>query len=302
MDVALASLGEFWFRTNAIFVSEVDDNACREWQRSGRCPKGSKCAASHTHKPEWSPRYVAHQLPTSSTPTASPPSSPASRRSSSSSLHSPEVCPSCESSPMPKQLCRHWQNGGNCPFGDRCHFLHPQTSVSPGDEPSKQLHKSDPAPTVLLSHSEKAAYSPPVPTSPPQAFFTPQQPDHSLLPVPPHQHHELCTSPDTILQYPQIPAGQQMSVAMQQQFFLAEQYRQMVPPNHSNYQPCQPYWEPQQNLEYQPAYHATAPQHPGCTWHEEPAWGPARHGFTCAGQHNSQYTAQFPSLPTVQPN
>merc|ERR1711998_769363 len=65
----LKTLGEFFFYKQAVILREVDLNACREWQRCGRCTNKA-CAHKATHNMEHSPRYVEHQ--TSSQPSASP--------------------------------------------------------------------------------------------------------------------------------------------------------------------------------------------------------------------------------------
>jgi len=61
LPMPLSMLGEFFFIKNAIFLLEVDHDACREWQKTGRCKKGGSCPKSSTHDVIHSPRYVAHQ-------------------------------------------------------------------------------------------------------------------------------------------------------------------------------------------------------------------------------------------------
>merc|ERR1711871_205757 len=72
----ISNLGEFFFRSNAIYVREINPNACREWQRTGRCKMGSKCPHCGTHEMKFSPRYIAHAFASGQSPTVSPAVSP----------------------------------------------------------------------------------------------------------------------------------------------------------------------------------------------------------------------------------
>jgi len=97
----LSALGEFFFRKNAVHMRILCAVACREWQRSGRCPKGSRCPSASTHNMHHSPRYVAHShQPCSCLPASPPPSE--------SLLSTP--------------VCRHWAKAGHCNFGQGCHY------------------------------------------------------------------------------------------------------------------------------------------------------------------------------------
>merc|ERR1711959_198108 len=55
MDEKLETLGEFWFRKNSILVLPVDKDACREWQRTGRCSLAGKCPHKASHDMDHSP-------------------------------------------------------------------------------------------------------------------------------------------------------------------------------------------------------------------------------------------------------
>jgi len=132
----LSRLGEFFFFKNAIHLLEVDHNACREWQKTGRCKKGSSCLKNSTHDISHSPRYVAYRQAPSSTsssaassagsspqqsPQITPPNSPPQRSTvqvdTASGLEAQE-CGECSHS----VVCRNWQAEGCCRFGSRCHF------------------------------------------------------------------------------------------------------------------------------------------------------------------------------------
>merc|ERR1711998_212418 len=124
----LANLGEFWFHKNAIYLLEVDQNACREWQRTGRCCHGHKCHWKLSHDMHHSPRYVAHNhdanSPSSavhSSPQTSPPTSPEINPRASS----PETSPCVN-----HMVCRNWANTGTCRFGSQCHYAHSHTPDS----------------------------------------------------------------------------------------------------------------------------------------------------------------------------
>jgi len=121
---SLSLLGEFWFISNAIHLRFVDHEACREWQKTGRCARGRLCPHAASHTMQHSPRYVAHQEPKVCPPASSPPSS-----AEHSPHESPRVSPP-SSPPHPEQdmhtpeglvVCRHWRKG-SCKFGDRCHW------------------------------------------------------------------------------------------------------------------------------------------------------------------------------------
>lgn len=75
----LESLGEFYFRKHSVILREVSLDACREWQRTGRCTNKA-CQRKATHNMEHSPRYVEHQPSSQSSQSSSaastPPSSP----------------------------------------------------------------------------------------------------------------------------------------------------------------------------------------------------------------------------------
>merc|ERR1711988_925961 len=126
---SVAALGENFFRSNAIYVRPIDTHACIEWQRTGRCSHGGSCPLCASHKPERSPRYIAHHAeisPSTSTST-SPATSPApSPRPNEPSRMTPE--PASTQPPRKQQtICRHWANSGSCRFGDRCFFAHTHT-------------------------------------------------------------------------------------------------------------------------------------------------------------------------------
>lgn len=75
---SLSALGEYFFNSHYIHIRELEDTACREWQRCGRCNLGQKCPLKGTHDMMRSPRYVAHQPSTTcadSSPTVDPPDS-----------------------------------------------------------------------------------------------------------------------------------------------------------------------------------------------------------------------------------
>lgn len=116
-DEGLDALAEAHVRK--LFLCPLDESACREWQRSGRCnDKGCRFAGSHTM--ENSPRYVQHLHSASSssesTPQASPEPSPApSPRLSSTGLITPIP-------KLKKGVCRNWAAHGECRYGEQCHF------------------------------------------------------------------------------------------------------------------------------------------------------------------------------------
>merc|ERR1711907_887249 len=56
----LKNLGEFYFKKSCIILREVNEQACREWQRSGRCTN-KNCSRKASHTMMNSPRYVQHQ-------------------------------------------------------------------------------------------------------------------------------------------------------------------------------------------------------------------------------------------------
>jgi len=146
--VVLRSLGEYYFRSNAMFLRALNDAACREWQSFGKCRQGSKCPLHKTHTMEFSPRYVAH-----TSPQASPREEGASATQSSpaqSSQFSPPSPPrSPPAGPVDEALvCRNWIKDGSCRFGDRCHFAGSHsaanlpTSMVLLPEPSQQVECS----------------------------------------------------------------------------------------------------------------------------------------------------------------
>merc|ERR1711959_141247 len=126
----LSLLGEFWFISNAVHLVELDKDACREWQKTGRCRHGQRCPKVASHDMHHSPRYVAHQSLESSphesprgvskeeSPCASPPSS-----SVTGSTPAPSAFNSNQNvlTPEGETVCRYWLQG-NCRFGERCHF------------------------------------------------------------------------------------------------------------------------------------------------------------------------------------
>ena len=69
----LSALGEYFFRKQCLTLIALDESACREWQRIGRCRLGCKCPLQKTHAVGLSPRYVAHQLNADSPPATPPP-------------------------------------------------------------------------------------------------------------------------------------------------------------------------------------------------------------------------------------
>eukprot|EP00656_Telonema_subtile_P031786 TRINITY_DN347_c0_g1_i2.p1 TRINITY_DN347_c0_g1~~TRINITY_DN347_c0_g1_i2.p1 ORF type:complete len:178 (+),score=27.38 TRINITY_DN347_c0_g1_i2:509-1042(+) len=75
--------------------------------RVGRCGKGSKCCASHSHTMKLSPRYVEHR---------------AAAMSEESPVNSPP--PSPPSEPVEAVTCRNWAASGSCQYGDQCFYAH----------------------------------------------------------------------------------------------------------------------------------------------------------------------------------
>jgi len=124
---SLMSLGEFYFVKNVVCLLPLDVEACREWQRVGRCSKGCKCEKSATHVVGLSPRYVAYQLEE-----ASPPSSP------------PQICSLADASPQQSSQspCGHeWMAYEGGYFQDQGHVASSHiSSPSPQwtQEPSPQ--------------------------------------------------------------------------------------------------------------------------------------------------------------------
>merc|ERR1711988_1988102 len=103
-DALLENLGEFWFRTNSIYLRAVDQNACREWQGTGRCKLGQNCPLKGTHDHTNSPRYIAYQV---RTPGSSVGSSPQSSPRDGFTLGSPNE--SCSAAQQPFSPARQPQ-------------------------------------------------------------------------------------------------------------------------------------------------------------------------------------------------
>merc|ERR1711998_665925 len=135
----VGALGEFFFRSNAIYVRPIKADVCREWQRTGRCPHGGSCnlvvngkALGNTHKPEFSPRYIAHHAVVS--PSTSPSTSPAlspglvSLDSSNSSTPEPMSTQPQHNAQMP--ICTNWATHGCCPYYNQCFFAATHTVVN----------------------------------------------------------------------------------------------------------------------------------------------------------------------------
>merc|ERR1711977_242097 len=95
-ETLLTGLGEFYFHSKCITLKELDVDACREWQRSGRCTSGSKCPHKHTHTIDLSPRYVGHaNSPQSTSPVSSPPGTP------------PKIASPRQQQPSTTKVCRN---------------------------------------------------------------------------------------------------------------------------------------------------------------------------------------------------
>merc|ERR1711904_257868 len=84
------------FRKHSVILKEVSLQACREWQRTGRCTNKA-CPHKATHTMAHSPRYVEHQASCTSSQSSSQSSSAASPPSSSPALPSspPPICSPC---------------------------------------------------------------------------------------------------------------------------------------------------------------------------------------------------------------
>jgi len=115
-------LGEFYFRSKHITLKELDTDACREWQRCGRCKAGSGCTKSFSHTSEWSPRYVAYEHLDESGSSASPADSPAATPPQTPPPHTPPQSHSIVNGEAQQRVCRNWANEGSCRFGAQCHF------------------------------------------------------------------------------------------------------------------------------------------------------------------------------------
>lgn len=134
MGEALSSLGEFWFMSNAIILREVDESACREWQRVGRCNQGRNCDKCSTHVMAHSPRYVAYNNTPDTTPVC--PVVPPTKIVSAPPQHEPTKKPTTPPAWQAKReqqkrqaprLCRNWTQHGSCHFDQRCHFKESHT-------------------------------------------------------------------------------------------------------------------------------------------------------------------------------
>jgi len=152
----LQSLGEFYFPKNAVIVKELDHNACREWQKNGKCDHGNKCKHAHTHDMEHSPRYVAYENspPPSPLPTSASGSPPSSAETSPhpSPRVSFEAEPSARPPPMTTIICRNWSTTGECWREAGCHYA---ASHTPNNLPSTQL--------LSTPVQEPSGETPPVP-------------------------------------------------------------------------------------------------------------------------------------------
>merc|ERR1711998_468007 len=174
----VGALGEFFFHSpnNAIFCRAIDADACREWQRTGRCRLGSKCPNCATHDHHRSPRYVAHTSPNTSPRL---PSTPAGNSTTSTTIEAetpsspPTAKPPTTRSPehrhneSPCRVCRNWARFGSCDWGERCFFAESHTDAnlpqaSPTHPSQEALQAAVAAPqqypapymeTVLLSSS-----------------------------------------------------------------------------------------------------------------------------------------------------
>merc|ERR1712070_596648 len=186
-DALLETLGEFWFRTHSIYLRAVDQNACREWQGTGRCKLGQNCPFKGTHDHTNSPRYIAYQVRTPSSSIGSSPQSsprdgftPGSPNESCSlaqqpfsPVQQPQPCSPAQCSPCtPPQpraptVCRNWSKNGHCRFGDQCHFVATHTAENLPRPPQGQM------PPAQMPQAPMAPYGPPVLLS--QSLGTPEQ-------------------------------------------------------------------------------------------------------------------------------
>jgi len=250
---AISGLGEFFFRTNAVYIRAIDENACREWQRTGRCKHGSKCTHADSHDVHRSPRYIAHTASSASnspSPTLSPTISPATSEGATESSPSPytqptspytqEKCHECHEPsqayytspvqyPAPQYLghqqndanhaqhvtiCRNWARCGSCKFGSRCHFAATHTDANlPTDFHPSGQHHQHQAPPVQYQ-------SPPVQHQcPPVQYPAPQYPSQYPAPQYPTPQPQYPTavflSSEGHEQWPALPAPMFLSAPSQ---------------------------------------------------------------------------------------
>merc|ERR1711977_414674 len=141
---SLSSLGEFFFYQNMIHLKKIDQEACRDWEKTGRCKHGQRCPRASTHDMHHSPRYVAYQQPSSSTVSPStttttsslPKTSPRESLEPSAHASSPVSHPTNEGA----VICRNWCNEGSCRFGDRCHFASSHVAANLPKNETHELH------------------------------------------------------------------------------------------------------------------------------------------------------------------
>jgi len=181
-EVLQSTLGEYFFRTKHITLKELDKDACREWQRHGRCKIGSDCPYKASHTMDKSPRYVEFQAKTGD-------GSNAGGSSSGSESASPRCSP-CSTPPKlspreekPKTVCRNWERDGSCRFGDRCHFAHTPKVFSPScsADSTPSRHETPRGSALEIQDAPSQMVSPTVLLS--------QAPSHTPAPAPKHQIH-----------------------------------------------------------------------------------------------------------------
>jgi len=178
LEKSLGSLGEFFFYKNAIHAVDLDMNACREWQRTGRCNLGQRCKHAATHNTFHSPRYVGYSCmhaPAASgdtspenspspecSPDSSRTSSPGTTSSHSSGRSSPNELLECLPECLPPAACESFNF--NQPGGFQFQVTRPDFVPAH----AIRQYDSHPAPrsgqqTILLSGGQSAPCEEPIP-------------------------------------------------------------------------------------------------------------------------------------------
>jgi len=246
---AIGALGEFFFRSNAIYLRAIEPGACREWQRTGRCPKGSKCEHHKTHDVKRSPRYIAHNAPTTESPSASPTLSPSSEAGSESPLcepcaplyHSTEHVEGVQN--QNNTICHNWAQCGACNFNERCHFAasHTLANLPANAQPAS------------AQFQQAVQYSPTVQYSPETQFNVQQQFNtvaHPVLLSPPAAHTQWPS--------PQLLSHQTGQFNESPQYWHSE----------ATLESPMYFQQPQQPQMYYETMHYDQPQHPQAHWEQ----------------------------------
>jgi hypothetical protein len=151
MDTLISSLGPYFFNRNCIYLREINNSVCREWQRVGRCNQGPRCPYSDTHNMNHSPRYVAHLQPQNNIPECSTTEMSPITESSSNSVSTLPVT----------TICRNWAAHGHCQFGERCHFAATHTAANlPHQESTDLWHSQSPDSSEWTTNEESWQYMP----------------------------------------------------------------------------------------------------------------------------------------------